>query len=112
MTEKISAKQFSSLCEAKHANVWIKHIIRNVLVRDFPRLVASLDGVGDDEKLSKGKLKIDHVDLGHHYETISEANALISQAYSLLCDMHNQQTKELEDAGFEMDIPKNGGGNR
>ena len=78
-----------------------------------PELIKCLDALGSDPIICKKnkdlKKLIQHVDLTQYYEYVGEINHLLGQAYNIAGKMHNEQTKQGEDAGIVMNL-RNGGG--
>ena len=111
----INASEIQTVVDMSAQNILTKRNIRRVIRDDICPLIACLDALGDDPILSAenadpDRSQIQHVDLAKYYPMVNEAASLISQAYDILADMHNQQTAQGIAAGIVMDAPNGPGG--
>ena len=110
-----NASEVQTIVDMSQANIAAKRDLRYVIRDRIQPLIACLDALGDDPDLcaeneDEDRSQVQHVDLAVFYEQVGEANKLLCQAYSILADMHNDQTALAVNSGFVMDAPNGGGG--
>jgi hypothetical protein len=109
-----NASEIQSVINMSVANIGAKRDLRQVIRDRLPELTVCLDALGDDPILCAVNPeltgRIQHVNLGGYHAQVGEVNMLLTQALSILCNMHNTQTDHAESIGIVMDSPNGGGG--